>query len=198
MNLATVDALGVTTIHWQYFQYSCQLFITTIFQVSFLNKSIMKKLHFSLLAILFALVATMTFTACSSDDDAPSTEDIKTNIVGLWQTTHVSGWTYDDTEKLIKVDQDIADKSDEAQRILFTKSGNCCVYNYSTYRNNWESLPELYSYDVSGNKIIVYYNSTIVEQTYTVISLKDDVVVLQYCMDEGDSYKTTITAKRVY
>lgn len=37
----------------------------------------MKKLHFSLLAILFALFAMVSFTACSSDDeDTPSTEDV--------------------------------------------------------------------------------------------------------------------------
>jgi hypothetical protein len=82
----------------------------------------MKKIHSSLLAILLALLTTVTFTACSSDDnDSPSGEDLKTNIVGMWQTTHVSGWTYDDTEdeNLIKIDQDITDKSDDAQRILF-------------------------------------------------------------------------------
>ena len=40
----------------------------------------MKKLHFSLMAILFALFSMVSFTACSSDDDdAPSQDDIKTN-----------------------------------------------------------------------------------------------------------------------
>ena len=56
----------------------------------------MKKLHFSPMAILFALFTMVSFTACSSDDDeTPSTEDIKTNIIGMWQWTHVSGWDYD-------------------------------------------------------------------------------------------------------
>ena len=50
------------------------------------------------MAILFALFAMVSFTACSSDDDeTPSTEDIKTNIIGMWQWTHVSGWDYDDS-----------------------------------------------------------------------------------------------------
>ena len=52
----------------------------------------MKKLHFSLMAILFALFSMVSFTACSSDDDdAPSQDDIKTNCIGMWQTTHISG-----------------------------------------------------------------------------------------------------------
>ncbi len=159
----------------------------------------MKKLHFSLVAILFALCAMVSFTACSSsDDDTPSTETIKTNIVGMWQTTHVSGWAYDNTkeENLIKVDQDIADKSEYAERILFKGDGTCYWYYYSTSSNKWVTAYLSYTYDVSGNKIIVYYKNT-VEQTYTVLSLKNDEAVLQYTMDEGPEYKTNITVKRV-
>ncbi len=42
----------------------------------------MKKLHFSLMAILFALFAMVSFTACSSsdDDDTSASGDIKTNV----------------------------------------------------------------------------------------------------------------------
>ncbi len=159
----------------------------------------MKKLHFSLLAILFALFSMVSFTACSSDDDdTPSTEEIKTNIVGMWQITHISGWTYDDTEdeNLIKIDQDIADKSEDAERILFKGDGTCYLYYYSTYSNKWVAEYGSYTYDISGNKIIVYYKNT-VEQTYTVLSYKNDTVVLQYNMDEGPQYKTNITCKRV-
>ena len=54
----------------------------------------MKKLHFSLMAIFFALFAMVSFTACSSDDeDTPSTEDVQTNIIGMWQPTHVKAMT---------------------------------------------------------------------------------------------------------
>lgn len=80
----------------------------------------MKKLHFSLLAILFALFSMVSFTSCSSDDDdVPSTENIKNNIVGMWQTTHISGWAYDDTEEenLVKVDKDVAEK--DSRQFLF-------------------------------------------------------------------------------
>ena len=85
----------------------------------------MKKLHSSFVAILFALFAMVSFTACSSDDDGPSSEEIMENIVGTWQVTHISGWSYDDTEdeNLIKVDVDVPEK--DSERILFNVDGTC-------------------------------------------------------------------------
>ena len=160
----------------------------------------MKKLHFYLVAILFALCSTVSFTACSSsDEDSPSAEAIKENIVGMWQTTHISGWTYDDTEdeNLIKIDQDITDNTEDAQRILFKDDGTCYVYFYVQSSQQWLSLSNNYTYDISGNKVIVYYRNE-VEQTYTVLSLNGDTAILQYTMDEGPQYKTKITCKRVY
>lgn len=152
------------------------------------------------MAILFALFAMMSFTACSSDDDdAPSAETIKENIVGMWQTTHISGWTYDDTEdeNLIKIDQDIADNSEYAERFLFKGDGTCQIYYYGQTSHQWILLSNNYTYDISGNKIIIYYRNE-VEDTYTVVSLKGDTVVIQYTMDEGPQYKTNVTCKRVY
>ena len=152
----------------------------------------MKKLHFSLMAILFALFAMVSFTACSSDDDdTPSTEAIKTNIVGMWQITHISGWSYDDTEEenLIKVDQDVPEEKSE--RILFKSDGTYKMYWYlGSY--GWQSSRLNYKYEISGNKIELEG-----EGIYTVLSLKENIVVLQYTMDEGPQYKTNITCKRV-
>lgn len=152
------------------------------------------------MAILFALYSTVSFTACSSsDDDSPSAETIKENIIGMWQTTHVSGWAYDDTEdeNLIKVDQDVSENSEDAQRIFFKGDGKCYVYFYGQSSQQWISLSNNYTYDISSNKVIVYYRNE-VEQIYTVLSLNGDTVVLQYTMDEGPQYKTNITCKRVY
>ncbi len=41
----------------------------------------------------------------------------------MWQTTHIAGWGYDDTEdeNLIKVDQDVPEEKSE--RILFKGDG---------------------------------------------------------------------------
>lgn len=152
----------------------------------------MKKLHFSLMAILIALFAMVSFTACSSDDDdTPSTEAIKTNIVGMWQIVHISGWTYDDTEdeNLIKVDQDVTEQ--DSERLLFKSDGTYKMYWYLA-NYGWQTSRLNYNYEIYGNKIELEG-----EGIYTVLSLKGDVVVLQYTMDEGPQYKTNITCKRV-
>ena len=63
----------------------------------------------------------VSFTACSSDDDVPSTKEIKNNIVGMWQTTHIAGWGYDDTEdeNLIKVDQEVPEEKRVRKLVSF-------------------------------------------------------------------------------
>ena len=155
----------------------------------------MKKLHFSLMAILFALFSMVSFTACSSDDDdVPSQDDIKTNCIGEWQTTHISGWDYDDTvdENLIKVDQDVPEG--DAVRILFMVDG---TYNwYENVGGEWRYI-DTCKYEVSGNKIILYDDSGDIDIIYTVVSFKNDTVVLEVTLDEGPQYKQRITCKRV-
>ncbi len=155
----------------------------------------MKKLHSSFVAIFFALFAMVSFTACSSDDDGPSSEEIKENIVGTWQVTHISGWSYDDTEdeNLIKVDEDVPEK--DSERILFNVDGTCKWYWYSN--NGWRPSGSSNSYKVSGNKIIIYDNDYDIDDTYTVISIKNNTAVLEVTLEEGPQYKQRITCKRV-
>lgn len=156
----------------------------------------MKKLHFSSMAILFALFAMVSFTACSSDDDeTPSTEDIKTNIVGMWQSTHISGWDYDDTdeENMIKVDQDIPEA--ESYRMLFKGDGTCKEYYWDDYK--WH-LDDTYKYEVSGNKIIFYDSHGDIDGTVNVLSIKGDVAIFELTLEEGPQYKHRTTYKRVY
>lgn len=148
------------------------------------------------MAILFALFAMVSFTACSSDDDeTPSTEDIKTNIVGMWQSTHISGWDYDDTdeENLIKVDQDIPEA--ESYRMLFKGDGTCKEYYWDDYK--WH-LDDTYKYEVSGNKIIFYDSHGDIEGTANVLSIKGDVAIFEVTLEEGPQYKHRTTFKRVY
>lgn len=148
------------------------------------------------MAILFALFAMVSFTACSSDDDeTPSTEDIKTNIVGMWQSTHISGWDYDDTdeENLIKVDQDIPEA--DSYRMLFKGDGTCKEYYWDDYK--WH-LDGIYKYEVSGNKIIFYDSHGDIEGTANVLSIKGDVAIFELTLEEGAQYKHRTTFKRVY
>lgn len=148
------------------------------------------------MAILFALFAMVSFTACSSDDDeTPSTEDIKTNNVGMWQSTHISGWDYDDTdeENLIKVDQDIPEA--DSYRMLFKGDGTCKEYYWDDYK--WH-LDGTYKYEVSGNKIIFYDSHGDIEGTANVLSIKGDVAIFELTLEEGAQYKHRTTFKRVY
>lgn len=148
------------------------------------------------MAILFALFAMVSFTACSSDDDeTPSTEDIKTNIVGMWQSTHISGWDYDDTdeENLIKVDQDIPEA--DSYRMLFKGDGTCKEYYWDDYK--WH-LDGTYKYEVSGNKIIFYDSHGDIEGTANALSIKGDVAIFELTLEEGAQHKHRTTFKRVY
>lgn len=148
------------------------------------------------MAILFALFAMVSFTACSSDDDeTPSTEDIKTNIVGMWQSTHISGWDYDDTdeENMIKVDQDIPEA--ESYRMLFKGDGTCKEYYWDDYK--WH-LDDTYKYEVFGNKIIFYDSHGDIDGTVNVLSIKGDVAIFELTLEEGPQYKHRTTFKRVY
>lgn len=148
------------------------------------------------MAILFALFAMVSFTACSSDDDeTPSTEDIKTNIVGMWQSTHISGWDYDDTdeENMIKVDQDIPEA--ESYRMLFKGDGTYKEYYWDDYK--WH-LDDTYKYEVSGNKIIFYDSHGDIDGTVNVLSIKGDVAIFELTLEEGPQYKHRTTFKRVY
>ena len=48
-----------------------------------------------------------------------------------------------------------------------------------------------------GNKIILYASNGDIGDTYRVVSIKGDVVVLEVTLDEGPQYKQQITCKRV-
>lgn len=112
----------------------------------------MKKLHFSLLAILFALFAMVSFTACSSDDeDTPSTEDVQTYIIGMWQPTHVTGYDWDENDKPAKVDKDIDIDIDDAVSFEFEQGGTFNEYYWTG--NKWKIDCSGEGYTISGNKL---------------------------------------------
>ena len=127
----------------------------------------MKKLHFSLLAILFALFAMVSFTACSSDDeDTPSPEDVQTYIIGMWQPTHVTGYDWDEHDKPAGNKWKI-DCSGEG----YTISGN-----------------KLTTYEEDGINVL---------DVYTIQSINSTTMVLKYNLDGNASYPSTITFKKI-
>lgn len=156
----------------------------------------MKKLHFSLLAILFALFAMVSFTACSSDDeDTPSTEDVQTYIIGIWQPTHVTGYDWDkENDKPAKVDQDI--DIDDAIAFEFKQGGTFNEYIWT--ENKWEIDSSGEAYTISGNKLTTYEEDGInVLDVYTIQSINSTTMVLKYNLDGNASYPSTITFKKI-
>lgn len=157
----------------------------------------MKKLHFSLLAILFALFAMVSFTACSSDDeDTPSTEDVQTYIIGMWQPTHVTGYDWDENDKPAKVDQDIDIDIDDVDSFEFKQNG---IFNeYAWTGNKWEIDCSGEHYNISGNKLITYdVDGITVLDVYTIQSINLTTMVLKYNLDGNASYPSTITFKKI-
>ena len=139
----------------------------------------MKKLHFSLLAILFALFAMVSFTACSSDDeDTPSPEDVQTNIIGIWQPTHVTGYDWDkENDKPAKVDKDIDIDIDDAASFEFEQGGTFNEYFWTG--NKWKIDCSGEGYTISGNKLTTYEEDGInVLDVYTIQSINSTTMVL--------------------
>lgn len=158
----------------------------------------MKKLHFSLLAILFALFAMVSFTACSSDDDdTPSAEDIQTSIIGIWQPTHVSGYDWDkDEDKPVKVDKDIDIDIDDAMSFEFKQGGTFNEYVWT--ESKWKIECSGEAYTISGNKLTTYEEDGInVLDVYTIQSINSTTMVLKYNLDGNASYPSTITFKKI-
>lgn len=157
----------------------------------------MKKLHFSLLAILFALFAMVSFTACSSDDeDTPSPEDVQTNIIGMWQPTHVTGYDWDDeNDKPAKVDQDI----DIDDAISFEFEQGCTFNEYIWTGNIWKIECFGKAYAILGNKLTTYEKNDGINvlDVYTIQSINSTTMVLKYNLDGNASYPSTITFKKI-
>ena len=157
----------------------------------------MKKLHFSLLAILFALFAMVSFTACSSDDDdTPSPEDVQTYIIGMWQPTHVTGYDWDkDEDKPVKVDKDI--DIDDAGSVEFEQGGTFNEYVWTG--SKWEIDDFGEGYTISGNKLTTYEEEDCINvlDVYTIQSINLTTMVLKYNLDGNASYPSTITFKKI-
>lgn len=155
----------------------------------------MKKLHFSLLAILFALFAMVSFTACSSDDeDTPSPEDVQTSIIGMWQPTHVTGYAWGDYDKPTKVDRDI----DIADAISYEIKQGGTFNEYIWTGNEWKIKRSGKAYTISGNKLTTYEKDGInVLDVYTIQSINSTTMVLKYNLDGNASYPATVTLKKI-
>lgn len=161
------------------------------------------------MAILFALFAMVSFTACSSDDDdAPSQESIKENIVGgRWIPTHVSGWEYigsgmessgDDVYK--KVDKDITlggAGGDEYEAITFKSDMTCRYSYYSKSQGSWVEDSYNSTYNIKGNKLTILDNRGYEEDVFDVISVNSKKMVVEYLLeDDSPDKKVRLTYEK--
>ena len=143
------------------------------------------------MAILFALFAMVSFTACSSDDDAPSSGEIKTSIIGTWELTHIKGWyradDYDETHMVV----DKTPENDDKYRLMFNTDGTCVWYDY--YNGGWKAFPGITSYELVNNRLIV--NGADETHRYDIKSLKGNTMICTVdLMDEGET-EFTFTKK---
>ena len=144
------------------------------------------------MAILFALFAMVSFTACSSDDDdTPSSDDIKKNIVGTWELTHIKGWVLDpaDNEEKTHVEVDKSLEDSEKERFVFKADGSLEIYDHEM--GYWEKGGEFTSYELTNNELIV--KGPYKTLRINIKSLKGNTMVCTVKLyDEGDTEYTFI------
>ncbi|MDD7250807.1 MAG: lipocalin family protein [Prevotellaceae bacterium] len=149
--------------------------------------------------LMLLTIGMLAFASCSDDDDAPSEQEVKEHIVGTWQSTHISGYWYDDNDdnSIVKVDREL--KSAEQHRIHILQDGSFYEFRYSTFTSSWYPEGDSQNYTISENKFIVTkkYGSLSSKYVYTIISISDNTLVLGGCLDEGSKYTYRLTYKRV-
>lgn len=119
------------------------------------------------------LIMTMTlaigFASCSSDDDEGNANEL--DIVGEWI------WQDSNAEETI---------------ILWLKDGGTCSYEYAYEPDDSYSESEFDyatgTWSVSDNKlkVILNFDDEVETQTYTIVSLKGNILVLKD--SDGDNY----------
>lgn len=158
----------------------------------------MKKLYFAFMAILFALFSMVSFTACSSsdDDDTPASGDIKTNVVGTWELTHIKGWYWADDEDESHITVDKSPESDDKFRFFLNANGGCIWYDYDA--GTWKSYSGITKYELNANILIIkdsYFSGDETDwqtcKRFKIVSIKGNTMICTVClMDEGDTELT--------
>jgi len=149
---------------------------------------IMKKLFFCAAALL----AAISFSACS-DDDEPNLPLTPESIAGTWQCTHEDGWEIYDGEKDTWSDN-YPDEEGWYATCSFDENGS---FTQSEYDNDKIDYTGNGTYSISGNKLTIKikYEDA---HTFEIKKLTGSQLVL---FDKGaDSYgswEITTTLKRI-
>ena len=114
----------------------------------------MKAIFRNLFVIMSVLTMTMGFISCSDDEDFDS-------IVGPWAYEEKGYY----------------------EEITFKSNGTFIIESEEYYRDEWDSYTDKGSYELDGNKLIVFIDDEI--SIVTIVSLTSTKLVL--IDDEGDS-----------
>ncbi len=145
----------------------------------------MKKLFFCAAALL----AAISFAACSDDDETNLTASPDT-IAGTWKIAHEEGWIIDDGEKETWSD-DFPDENGWYFTITFDKNSSIIS---TEYEGGNEIGREIGTYSISGNTLTLkddYSN----ESSCEIRKLTESELVLLDIYE--DSFEETLTFKRI-
>lgn len=152
----------------------------------------MKKLFFRAAALL----AAISFSACSDNDDTnlPITPD---TIAGTWQITHEQGWCiYDDGEESGKEtwSDDYPMEDGYYWTLTFDKNGACV----KTEHDSGKFYSEHYTYSISGNVLTLNYSGEDEAEEYEIKKLTESQLVLvNTYKGETELEVNTTTYKRI-
>ena len=130
----------------------------------------MKKFFFYLAAVLMIALASVSFTACSNDDDdEPSLSFTKEIIVGRWKITNIAGNNEHGNWLLV------------GSEAVFKSDGTC---------NGWFSMED--AYKIEGGRVKTYYARTS-EPMFVYTLLSQNGTTLSVKMDGTLDDKSTCT-----
>ncbi len=149
----------------------------------------MKKLFFCTAALL----AAISFSACSDDDETDLTATPDT-IAGTWKIVHIEGWDIYDGEK-DTWSFDYPDEDGWYYTLTFDKKGSGIR---SEYEGENEIDREIATYSISGNTLTTISSESSSESSCEITKLTKSELVLLDIYEESDySFEETFTFKRI-
>lgn len=136
----------------------------------------MKKFFFYLAAVLMIALASVSFTACSNDDDdEPSLSFTKEIIVGRWKITNIAGNNEHGNWLLV------------GSEAVFNSDGTC---------NGWFSMED--AYKIEGGRVKTYYARTSEPMfVYTLLSQNGTTLSVKMDGTLDDKSTCTLTLQKV-
>ena len=136
----------------------------------------MKKYFLYLMAVLMIALVSVSFTACSNDDDdEPSLSFTKEIIVGRWKITNIAGNNEHGNWLLV------------GSEAVFKSDGTC---------NGWFSMED--AYKIEGGRVKTYYARTSEPMfVYTLLSQNGTTLSVKMDGTLDDKSTCTLTLQKV-